>query len=120
NTRFKCDWSSDVCSSDLGTSKVSSSFLHDNSSNGIRAEAGAVTVTTSEISSNDYGIYAVLGTVSISETWLAVNTQYAVYNLSAPQIDATNNYWGSTWGPRPTGSGDLISSGVSYDPWHHV
>ena len=37
---------------------------------------------------------------------------------SIPAVNAEHNYWGSVNGPRPVGSGDLISSNVDADPFH--
>ncbi|HHU76314.1 MAG TPA: DUF1565 domain-containing protein [Firmicutes bacterium] len=50
------------------------------------------------------------------------NMEYGVFNGTAAEVDATNNWWGSSSGPfhpvsNPEGSGDPVSDRVLFSPW---
>ncbi len=59
------------------------------------------------------------GTVVANRNRLTGNTAFGVNNLSAFNVDATRNWWGAPNGPGPvaTGSGDRVTTNVTYAPW---
>ncbi|MDB5072664.1 MAG: hypothetical protein JWM87_3775 [Candidatus Eremiobacteraeota bacterium] len=77
--------------------------LHDNT-NGIKVKTGAV---------------ATANTVVANRNRLTGNTAFGVNNLSAFNVNATNNWWGASNGPGPVGpgSGDRVTTNVTYAPW---
>ena len=50
------------------------------------------------------------------------NAQFGVFNGTAEEVDATDNWWGSPSGPfhptlNPQGTGDPVSNNVLFSPW---
>jgi hypothetical protein len=46
------------------------------------------------------------------------NTEYGVFKMDPPDVDATGNWWGDAHGPSHSpGNGDEISDNVLYDPY---
>ena len=48
------------------------------------------------------------------------NTTYGIYNGNTGEsqiVNARYNWWGNASGPRPSGTGDPVSSKVDYTPW---
>jgi plastocyanin len=50
------------------------------------------------------------------------NTSYGLYNDSGIPVNATNSWWGNASGPyhatlNPTGTGDVVSNNVTFNPW---
>jgi len=88
--------------------------------------SGQITITNSEISYSQTGIYhnSTIQPIIKYNSFLN-NTNYALYNAksSTMTIDATNNYWGSEDGPALYSSGTWstdggkISSGITYIPF---
>ncbi len=71
-------------------------------------------------------------TVVINDNTIANNTPYGLYNDSATQVDATNNWWGdndntgpfddddtdgSNLSDNPTGTGNAVGGNVNYSNW---
>jgi hypothetical protein len=53
---------------------------------------------------------------------LVGNAQFGVFNGTAGEVDATNNWWGASSGPfhptlNPQGTGDPVSDRVLFSPW---
>jgi hypothetical protein len=88
-----------------------------------------VSLTGETITGHDYGVYVedTAGESSTSSYSVAIrfssikgNTLYGVNNtVSAFDVDARNNWWGSASGPSGVGmgSGDAVSYYVDFDPW---
>jgi hypothetical protein len=57
--------------------------------------------------------------VTVNSNNIVGNEVYGVYNGSSGILDANNNWWGEPDGPGPVGpgSGDRVSSNVSYSSW---
>ena len=90
---------------------------------GIYCQNTNPSITYSSISQNSYGIYNDTScTLSIHNSNIYSNTSYGLYstNSSIP-VDATNNWWGSSTGPRhasnPSGTGDVVSNYVTFIPF---
>lgn len=111
-----------------GILSIDDSILSDNHVSGnnsfggaIYNDGGSVTVTTSVIQRNTAGTngdaYSSGGTDSITDSCIVANGDTAVFDTSGGATTATNNWWGSSWGPRvttaPAGSGSLITTGDS-------
>jgi hypothetical protein len=82
---------------------ITGNNLHDNT-NGVKVGTTAVTAAN---------------TVVANRNRLTGNTAFGVNNLSAFNVNATNNWWGASNGPGPvgTGSGDRVTTNVTYAPW---
>ena len=51
-------------------------------------------------------------------TWSGIGVApYGILNTGTGSFTATNNWWGAASGPAPTGTGDLVSANVTYNPW---
>lgn len=56
---------------------------------------------------------------------LTGNVQFGVFNGTAAEVDATDNWWGDPGGPfhptlNPQGSGDPVSNNVLFSPWKTI
>lgn len=86
---------------------------------------GTLSISTSTISNSlFYGIRQGSGTTVVQDSVIRNNASYGAYNAltSTSTFAATNNYWGTSTGPyhptlNPSGTGDSISSYISFDPW---
>jgi len=114
---------------------VSNSLFERNGGAAIYQDAGTTTISQSEFVNGDYAIWSRGGDITISQSNIYNNTGWAVYNESGRDlgwwyetkpmqvIDARNNWWGSSDGPKeistttPTGTGDIISENVLYKPF---
>ena len=86
-------------------------------------------VSCNLITGNDTGVY--VGTdigfgnapststngININQNNIVGNSAFGVQNDTTFVTNAENNYWGAANGPRPTGSGDLISANVDAVPF---
>ncbi len=86
-------------------------------------------VSCNLITGNDTGVY--VGTdlgfgnapststngININQNNIVGNSAFGVQNDTTVVTNAENNYWGAANGPRPTGSGDLISANVDAVPF---
>jgi len=79
-------------------------------------------ITYNNITNNRIGIDCWWSNSTIHWNNIYNNTEYGVNNLNPSiTINAENNWWGNSTGPRhpsnPGGSGDRVSDYVDYDPW---
>jgi hypothetical protein len=87
----------------------------------------AVTITGNNLHNNINGVRVVSGAVAAANTVVANrnsltgNTGFGVDNETTFNVDATRNWWGAKSGPGPiaAGSGDKVTSNVTYAPWLH-
>ncbi|MDO8499403.1 MAG: alpha/beta fold hydrolase [bacterium] len=104
-----------------GTVSLTGMTLEKNGSYGIHQKSGSLVVTSTEISNEDYGLYVFGGTVSAHGSSFHDNKFFAIYNGTAGNVDAINNWWGDASGPtvatNPAGHGQRITAKVLYDPW---
>lgn len=90
---------------------------------GINQSSGSLSITHSEINNQPNGINITGGTANITQSSIHDNAQYGVYNSSANNASAQNNWWGSTAGPyhptlNSTGTTtSRVSNGVNFIPW---
>ncbi len=85
---------------------------------------GILDIQNSEISYGNIGVYHQSGTTTISQSAIVHNGSEGVHNVdSTKNVNARNNFWGSSAGPNYPGSGvgailnDKISAYVDYLPW---
>lgn len=82
----------------------------------------AINITGSAIShSNGTGIYVYSGSPSIhyNDIFTNHNSYYGLYKNGGSTLDATNNWWGGTGGPKPYGTGNRIFN-TTASPWSDV
>jgi hypothetical protein len=85
----------------------------------------SVTIIGNTLSSNAYGVNvaatSVTGTVQAHRNSLTGNTAFGIFNdpSSGGLVSGTCNWWGAASGPGPIGSGtgDKVSTGVTFNPW---
>ena len=117
--------------------KINNNYVHDNTAGGMAINAQTSEIKNNRILNNDFGIDAgaagatfVLQNNSIAGNDAAgaacANPKYgvcssglSVYNGTA---DATNNWWGAASGPGSvgSGSGDKVSTNITYNPWYNT
>ncbi|MBI4317785.1 MAG: hypothetical protein HY675_04785 [Chloroflexi bacterium] len=108
--------------SDSGNVTIQASNIAGNSGRGIYS-AGTLSVSGGSISSNADGVYSQTGSATIQGARIYGNTGYGVFRAGGPSVvGATHNWWGADSGPlhstlNPTGTGDNVSDGVTFDPW---
>ncbi len=88
----------------------------------IRNFGGNVNIDNTIISSNQYGIYQISGTTTVSRSSIYRNNAYGIYNSSSNSVVAQNNWWGHRTGPyhptlNPGGLGNPVSDNVNFIPW---
>ncbi len=101
----------------LNNSKISSSSIY-----GLRQKSGSLTVTFSEFSSNEIGVYINSGSANITQSNILNNSLGLFNDSNNILVNATNNYWGDVTGPynlsqNLTGLGNRVSDNVSFVPW---
>lgn len=105
-------------SSAITAVKVANSFGDGANSN--------VTITGNILRNNQYGVNVAVGsensTVVANQNSITGNTIFGVFNDPASGVASLNgtcNWWGAANGPGPvgTGSGDHVSTGVTFSPW---
>ena len=109
--------SGNVVSSAASAVKVANSF-------GVGINS-SVTITGNTLSNNSYGVNvaagSTTGTVQAHRNSLTGNTIFGILNdpSSGGLVSGTCNWWGSASGPGliASGSGDKVSTGVTYAPW---
>lgn len=76
-------------------------------------------ISTNVITGGTYGIDIAGGTATIHLNSIVGNTLFGVNNQTVATIDATCNWWGAANGPGPVGpgSGDKVSTNVTFAPW---
>lgn len=101
-------------------------------------DSGASTSHTIDVSGNTfdgndgYGVKvelenaadtALLAGITVNDNVIVNNGDGGLNNLTAANIDATVNWWGSASGPSggsgATGAGQAISADVTFSPWHY-
>ncbi len=100
---------------------VQRSLIADNGNGGISMFAcqgvNNLTVSNSTIRNNGNGGIAINNAAAsvIQGNNIYGNVGYGVYNGSLPTINAKNNWWGSSSGPAPYGSGNGINYQTHFD-----
>lgn len=90
---------------------------------GIYNTGGVITLQASELAHHrSHGLKHAAGTSTITESTLHDLPGFGVYNETSDPLDARNNYWGHSSGPRhndlnPDGQGVLASDDVLFEPW---
>ncbi len=56
----------------------------------------------------------------VNNNFLFGNSTFGLNNEFNPIIDGTCNWWGSSSGPTPVGTGDAVSTFVNYNPWLRI
>ena len=81
-------------------------------------------IFSNQISAGNVGIYCdasanpVIGGLAENANDIFGNFAYGVQNTTAAlTVNAANNWWGSSNGPKPGGSGDMVSSYVNTAPY---
>lgn len=114
---------------------ILNSVFENNYGAAIYQDAGTTTISSSEFTGQDVGLWSRGGAASISQSNMHDNASYAINNQSGVDlgwwwqtrplqiIDARNNWWGSSDGPNNvstttiTGTGDKISENILYVPF---
>jgi hypothetical protein len=112
---------------DFSQLNATSTYFLNNTYEGIGAyhNSTLTILSYSAIGSNTWGILVGTGShasVSVHNSSLSGNSQYAVLNLGIIPVNATYNWWGDPSGPyhptlNPNGMGDRISDNVLFEPW---
>lgn len=84
-----------------------------------------VTITGNTLQTNTYGVYVTLpsvttaNTVAAHQNSLTGNTLFGINNEATGTLAGSCNWWGAANGPGRVGpgSGDKVSTGVTYAPW---
>jgi parallel beta-helix repeat protein len=86
--------------------------------NNVRIKSNNITQCQAGIKIDPYAGAVVTG-VTIDHNIILGNTNYGVDNHGPNIVDAQNNWWGCNDGPGAVGpgSGDMVSSNVTYAPW---
>ena len=116
--------------STTGNVSLANSILTNSLTSGVNVSSGAqVTITGNTFAHNQIGVSANTGTTPhIHNNSFQFDSSYGVLNAGCnfsgscanPDIDATNNYWGSASGPSlnsPAGAQDRVSFHVTYIPF---
>jgi RHS repeat-associated protein len=84
---------------------------------GVKVIDGSLDVASSSFIANRYGIYVQNLTYSqISSNNIKNNSAFGIYNYpQGTPLNAENNWWGSTTGPAPYGSGNGINYASHFD-----
>lgn len=102
---------------------IKNSVFHHNRTADIFTDGGNTQILDTEFNGSDYGIWSRGGSTTVSNSSFTNHVGLGVYGESGPQVDARNNWWGSSDGPKdtsnpnPTGSGDKIQGNVNYTPF---
>jgi len=100
-----------------------------NNERGIYLGASTATTTSPDVTNNViygnvHGVY-IAGTatdVDVNTNKIYSNTTTGLTNMAAAEVDALNNWWGQATGPtiatNPCGTGDNVSTNVTYEPWY--
>src|ERR1700688_3336773 len=105
-----------------GAPSITYSTIANNGSHGLYSLSGAGgTVDHTTFSGNGgWGIYASNAPLTVSNCAFLANTGGGLYNATPEtSVNAHLNYWGVANGPSSPGpgSGQKISSGVTFEPW---
>ncbi len=129
----------------LSSTTIASSTIY-GSTHGVNVWASSLTVTSSKLTENDYGLYSYIYTpivladifgktahadsidnpgqnhIVISGSDLINNKYSDIFNATANTIKATNNWWGSSSGPNVSTSvtnqpHQDITGPVTFSPW---
>jgi len=85
---------------------------------GLKVTGGTATITNSCVAKNSVGLLQSGGSAIAHGNVISGNSAFGAKNASGPSpFDATSNYWGSSSGPNPPGSGDKVSGSVTVSPW---
>jgi hypothetical protein len=111
---------------------IADSVIDDNGSIGLYENHGFIfgstlSVSGTDISNQDYGIYMDAGTgpeiLTITNSAIHNNYIYGAFTPRENAFDASNNYWGDPSGPNaddgtnPSGLGDRVSNHITFTPF---
>ncbi len=89
---------------------------------GISNEGGDLSLDNVKIDNSvQIGIYHRSGELKVNNS--EVHSTNGLISESLNEVDATNNWWGDSSGPRdvgtstPSGTGSLVSGNINYSPW---
>ncbi|MBI2023369.1 matrixin family metalloprotease [Candidatus Giovannonibacteria bacterium] len=89
----------------------------------LQTSTGTTTITYSYLHNGTYGLYQNDGVISVASSTIENFTSYGAFNSSGANINALNNYWGSSSGPyhatsNPSGNqNSKVSNNVDFNPW---
>lgn len=115
-------WQNSAVRNEGGLVNLDGVHVLDSGTSGVRTTSGTTTITDSEIANNTQsGLLAEGGTTNVSHSSIWGNASGATATNGAI-IAATNNWWGDATGPEhssnPNGKGQVVSDGVSFDPYY--
>ncbi len=89
---------------------------------GIKQAGGNLVIDSTKIANSYIGFYTYNGTASVEGSSIYGNSNAAMINNGANQVDADGNWWGSASGPynpnsNPSGTGGAVWGNVSFSPW---
>ena len=105
-----------------GTLMLRNAEIMHNGARGVDHKSGTSTISGTEITGHDYGVFIENGSLEISQSSLASNTFCGLFNNSGTEINAKNNWWEDALGPfhptlNATTTGVTVSDNVDFDPW---
>ncbi|MCB0200866.1 MAG: right-handed parallel beta-helix repeat-containing protein, partial [Anaerolineae bacterium] len=99
-----------ITDSDISDNQSSSTYA------GVRVSDSSLTLQGNMIAGNRYGVYLQNPVmIDITGNRIQNNAVYGIYNAGVASVDAQDNWWGTSSGPRPYGSGNGINYTSHWD-----